>query len=112
MTLVHHSPGQMLGLLPRTELTPPFYYCVAWVWARVFGFGEAGLRSLSALAGVATVPAAYAAARTLISRRAGWVAAALVACNPLLIWYSQEARSYAVLVLLATLSRVHLRSAA
>jgi hypothetical protein len=27
-----------------------------------------------------------------------------VACNPLLIWYSQEARSYAVLVLLTTLS--------
>ena len=104
VVLVHHSPGQMLGLLPRTELTPPLYYCLAWAWARVFGYGEAGLRSLSTLAGVATVPAMYGAGAKLISRRAGLVAAALAVCNPLLIWYSQEARSYALLVLLATLS--------
>lgn len=102
--LVHHSPGQMFGLLPNTELTPPLYYGIAWIWARIFGFGEVGLRSISALAGVATVPVAYGAAAKLVSRRAGLIAAALVCCNPLLIWYSQEARSYALLVLLATLS--------
>jgi mannosyltransferase len=102
--LVHHSPGQMLALLPKTELTPPLYYCVLWVWAHVLGYGEAGLRSLSALAGVATIPAIYAAGAKLVSRRAGLVAAALAACNPLLIWYSQEARSYAVFFLLGSLS--------
>jgi hypothetical protein len=32
------------------------------------------------------------------------VAAALVACNPFLIWYSQEARAYSLMVALATLS--------
>ena len=98
--LVHFAPGKMLGLIPRTESTPPLYYCVAWVWARLFGYGEAALRSLSALAGVATVPVAYGAAAKLISRRAGLIAAALTACNPFLIWYSQEARSYSLLVLL------------
>ena len=51
----------MLGLIPQTESTPPLYYCVAWVWARVFGFGEAGLRSLSALCRGATVPVVYCA---------------------------------------------------
>ena len=50
----------MLGLLPQNETTPPLFYCVAWVWARVFGFGEFALRSLPALAGVATVPVMYA----------------------------------------------------
>ena len=50
--LVHFSPGKMLGLIPQTESTPPLYYCVAWVWARVFGYGETGLRSLSAVCGV------------------------------------------------------------
>jgi mannosyltransferase len=104
VTLVHHSPGKMLGLLPQTELTPPLYYCTAWLWARIFGFGEAGLRSLSAVCGVLLVPVVYGAAAKLVSRRAGLVAAALVAFNPLLIWYSQEARSYAMLVLLAALS--------
>ena len=98
---VHLSPGAMLGLLPRNETTPPLFYCIAWVWARVFGFGEVGLRSLSALAGVATVPLAYALGVKLISRRAGVTAAALTACNPFLIWYSQEFRPYELLVLLS-----------
>jgi mannosyltransferase len=102
--LVHLSPGKMIGLIPQSESTPPLYYCVAWVWARIFGYGEAGLRSLSALAGVATIPVVYAAAAKLISRRVGVIAAAVTACSPLLIWYSQEARSYALLVLLSAVS--------
>jgi mannosyltransferase len=102
--LVHFPPGKMLGLIPQTESTPPLYYCVAWAWARVFGYGEVGLRSLSALAGVAMIPVLYGAGVRLISRRAGVIAAALAACNPLLIWYSQEARSYQLLALLTALS--------
>jgi 4-amino-4-deoxy-L-arabinose transferase-like glycosyltransferase len=102
--LVHFSPGKMLGLIPQSESTPPLYYCVAWVWARIFGYGEVGLRSLSALAGVAVVPVVYGAGSKLLSARAGVIAAALAACNPLLIWYSQEARSYELLVLLSALS--------
>jgi len=102
--LVHFSPGKMLGLIPQTESTPPLYYCVAWVWARLFGYGEIGLRSLSAVCGVLTVPVAYGAGARLISRRAGLIAAALTACSPLLIWYSQEARSYEMLVFLSSVS--------
>ncbi len=102
--LVHFSPGKMLGLIPQTESTPPLYYCVAWVWARVFGYGETGLRSLSALCGVLVVPVAYGAGARLISRRAGIIAAALTASSPLLIWYSQEARSYEMLVFLSSVS--------
>jgi 4-amino-4-deoxy-L-arabinose transferase-like glycosyltransferase len=94
----------MLGLIPHTESTPPLYYLVAWVWARVFGYGEAGLRSLSAVAGVLTVPVAYGAGARLVSRRTGLIVAALCACNPFLIWYSQEARSYSLLVLFSALT--------
>ena len=50
------------------------------------------------------VPVAYGAGSKLISRRAGLIAAALTACSPLLIWYSQEARSYEMLVLLSSVS--------
>jgi mannosyltransferase len=102
--LVQFSPGKMIGLIPQTESTPPLYYCVAWVWARVFGYGEAGLRSLSAVFGVLLVPIAYGAGAKLISRRAGLIAAALTTCSPLLIWYSQEARSYEMLACLSALS--------
>jgi mannosyltransferase len=102
--LVHFSPGKMLGLIPQTESTPPLYYCVAWVWARVFGYSETGLRSLSAVCGVVLVPVVYSGGAKLISRRAGVIAAAFAASSPLLIWYSQEARSYEMLALLSGLS--------
>jgi mannosyltransferase len=101
---MHGTPGQMLRALPRTESTPPLYYLAAWGWSRIFGDTELGLRSLSALVGVFAVALAYAAGRTLATRRVGHVAAALVAVNPFLVWYSQEARAYSLLVFLGALS--------
>lgn len=102
--LVRMGFHRLVETIPRTESTPHLYYLLAWVWARIFGTGEVGLRSLSALLGTAAVPVAGEIGRVLVSRRAGILAAALVAANPLLVWYSQEARAYALLVLLAGLS--------
>jgi mannosyltransferase len=93
--------GAMINTVAHYETTPPLYFLAAWVWAHVFGTSEAGLRSLSALAGVALVPIAYITGRELVSRRAGVIAAAFVAVNPFLIWYSQEARAYMLLAALA-----------
>jgi mannosyltransferase len=93
--------GAMLNTVVHVETTPPLYFVVIWAWAHLFGNGEAALRSVSMLAGVALVPLAYLAARDLVNPRAGVIAAALVTFNPFLIWYSQEARTY---MLLAALS--------
>ena len=71
-----------------------------WFWAKVFGSGEVALRSISTLAGIALVPIAYLSARELVSRWAGVIAAAFVAVNPFLIWFSQEARAYMLLAAL------------
>ena len=102
--LVRMSLGAMLRTIPRTESTPPAYYVLAWVWTRLFGSGEYGLRSLSALAGVAAVPVVFAAGRRLAGPRAGAVAGLLVATSPLLVWFSQEARAYALAALLSAIT--------
>jgi mannosyltransferase len=106
--LVDRDLWGMLKGVRETESTPHLYYLLAWLWSRVFGDGEAALRSMSALFGIATVPVAYAAARELFSQRAALVGAALVAVNPWLVWYSQEARAYSLFVLLATASLLFL----
>jgi mannosyltransferase len=93
-----------LDRVPGSEATPPLYYALAWAWTRLFGSGEVGIRSLSALAGTATIPVAWWAGRELVSRAAGMAAAALVTFSPYMVWYSQEARAYALLVLLCGLS--------
>ena len=97
----HSSFGGMLGTVAHIETTPPLYFVLIWLWAHVFGSGEVALRSFSTLAGIALVPIAFLSARELVSRPAGVLAAAFVAVNPFLVWYSQEARAY---MLLAALS--------
>lgn len=93
--------GALLRGVARTESTPPLYYALAWVWAHLFGDGEVALRSLSALLGAALVVAAYVLGRRIGGGLAGWIGAALVAANPLLVWYSQEARAYSLAALTA-----------
>lgn len=95
---------QMLKTIPSTESTPPLYYVLAWVWSQLSGTGEFGLRALSAIFGTAAVPVLYAAAREFVSRRAALLAAGLAAMSPALVWYSQEARAYGLLILLSALS--------
>lgn len=90
-----------------SESAPPLYYALAWLWTQLTGTGEAGLRSFSAIAGVATVPVAYLIGADLRDQRAGFAAAALVAVNPMLLWYSQEARDYSLLVLLTAVATLY-----
>jgi uncharacterized membrane protein len=53
------SFGEAMDAVNYSESAPPLYYALAWLWTQVTGTGEYGLRSLSALAGVAIVPVAY-----------------------------------------------------
>jgi hypothetical protein len=102
--LVTRSLGGMLSAIPHSESTPPLYYAAAWLWVQVFGTSAAGMRSLSALFGTATIVVVALIARRIAGNAAGVAAAALAAASPLLIWYSQEARAYALLVLLCAIS--------
>jgi mannosyltransferase len=90
-----------------SESAPPLYYALAWLWTQLTGTAELGLRSFSAVAGIATTPVAYLLGAELRGRRTGIAAAALVAVNPMLVWYSQEARAYALLVLLTSLAALY-----
>jgi 4-amino-4-deoxy-L-arabinose transferase-like glycosyltransferase len=98
---------QAMDAVGFSESAPPLYYALAWAWTQVAGTEEVGLRTVSALAGVATVPVAYMLGAELSDRRAGVIAAALVAVNPMLVWYSQEARGYALFALLTALSLLY-----
>lgn len=103
--ILHPSLFDTLSASVRGESTPPLYYLVAWLWSRPFGSGEVGLRSLSALAGTASIAVVYLGAVSLpLPRRAGLLAAAIVAVAPVLVWFSQDARAYSLAFLLTALS--------
>jgi mannosyltransferase len=96
-----------LHLLWWREANMSLYYVLLRIWLH-FGQSEYFIRSLSVVAAVATVPAIYWLGSLLYDRRVGLIAAALLAFNAYHIRYAQEARSYALFVLLATLSSAFL----
>jgi mannosyltransferase len=102
--VLHSGLGPTLRAVVHHENTPPLWYLLAWADARLFGDGELALRLPSALAGILTVPVVWAIAARLAGRRAAVIAAAIVAVNPLFLWYSQEARAYGLFVLTGALA--------
>jgi hypothetical protein len=96
--------GATLHNVVHSENTPPLWYVLEWALSRLLGTGVTALRLLSALAGIATVPVAWAIGWELAGRRAAIVTALLVASSPLFVWYSQEARAYSLFVLCASLA--------
>jgi hypothetical protein len=73
---------------------PPLYYWLLKIWGQRFGQTEDGLRSLSVVFGVASVALTFAIGRRLFGLGAAFVAALIVACAPLAVYYSQEVRMY------------------
>src|SRR6476469_10447106 len=57
--------GHAMDAVGFSESAPPLYYALAWFWTQLTGTGEFGLRSISALAGVATVPGVFLIGREL-----------------------------------------------
>jgi uncharacterized membrane protein len=98
LILVHRGFSGMLSHLVSSESTPPLYYVLVWAWTKLFGAGPVGFRSMSALIGTLTIPTMYLAGRE-ISVRVGLWAALLTTLSPSMYFFSQEARTYALLVL-------------
>ena len=91
----------------NAEISPPLSFVVAWLTTRI-GVSPGWLRCASVLAGTATVPLLYLVGLRSVGRAAGLVAAAIAAFAPFLIYYSGEARGYAVLMALVLLSTASL----
>ncbi len=81
---------------------PPLYYLLLHGWRRVFGDSEMAFRFPSVLFGVLLVAVMYRLVGSLFGRRVALMSSALAALNPFLVWYSQEARMYALAAFIAT----------
>ncbi len=85
---------------------PPVWALLMHAWSAVFGQTEAALRWPAVLAGTLLVPLVWQILKLSrpADRSARLLAALLVALSPLLLLYSQEARMYAIVTLLAAVS--------
>jgi mannosyltransferase len=93
----------LLHLLWRREANMSLYYLLLRGWLH-FGSSPFFVRSLSVIVSLATLPAIFWLARKLFDARVALIAVALISFNAYHIRYAQEARSYSLFVLLATLA--------
>lgn len=86
------------------DIHPPLYYLLLHVWVALAGVTEYAARFPSALVGTLTVALVARLGRDLLPTPGGLAAALLAATAPLPIWYSQEARMYALATCLGALA--------
>jgi len=99
------GPAEMFPLLCRIDGTrAPLHPLLLMGWLRLFGHSDLAARAFGAVLGVATVVVVYALGRRAFDEATALWGAWLAAVCPTLVYYSQEVRMYALLVLLTVLS--------
>jgi 4-amino-4-deoxy-L-arabinose transferase-like glycosyltransferase len=101
------SFGDLLDAVSITERTPPLYYALAWVLAKV-GDPTFLIRLPSILLGAATIPITYVLARRWRGPEAGLLAATMFALAPAALFFGSEARAYATVGFLIALAALAL----
>ncbi|MDP2661519.1 MAG: glycosyltransferase family 39 protein, partial [Dehalococcoidia bacterium] len=81
----------------------PLYYLALMPWLKLAGTSDYALRWFSVAFGLLTVPVCYALARRLLGAKTAGMVAWLAGMSPFLVYYSQEARMYAMAGFLAIL---------
>jgi mannosyltransferase len=98
------------GVQSDLEITPPLYFILAWAAGKL-GDQLWLLRVPSLLAGTALVPLVYVVGRRTVGRSAALLGTAMAALSPFMVFYSTEARAYALMTFLVLLSTLALLNA-
>jgi hypothetical protein len=99
-----HGLRGIIESCSRGHSNPPLFHIFLWIWQKVFGINELSARALAATFGTLTIVALFFLGKEIFSSRVGLWASLVLAVNSFHLYYSQEVRPYALLVLLTLLS--------
>lgn len=83
----------------QADFHPPGWSMLIWFWTKLFGYSEVVVRIPSVIFGVLTIWFVFLIGKKLFSEKLGLLSALIICLNPLHIYYSQEARMYALATL-------------
>jgi 4-amino-4-deoxy-L-arabinose transferase-like glycosyltransferase len=89
-----------ISLWTANDVHPPLYFWLLHFWRLLSGDSEFGLRLLSAIIGLFTIPATYLLGKRLNGRFTGLLAALFMTISRFDIAWSQEMRMYSLAALL------------
>jgi 4-amino-4-deoxy-L-arabinose transferase-like glycosyltransferase len=92
--------AEMHRVLIEDLVHPPLHYYLLHGWFQIFGYGPLQARMLSLIFGVLAVLMLYVLARYLFGLTTALLSAFLLAVSQVTIMYSQEARPYAMCLLI------------
>jgi 4-amino-4-deoxy-L-arabinose transferase-like glycosyltransferase len=100
--LVSKMPiADFFGKFMPADFHPPLYYIIVHYWSLLFGTSEISLRLPSVIFGILTIYVVYLIAKE-VKMKWPYLAALYLATSGLHIYYSQEARMYALAALLVS----------
>ena len=84
------------------DVHPPLYNAFLWIWNHLVPYGpEIWLRLPSLLFGVSGLVCAWICFPKRLGKTAKWIFVSLLSCNLYVLFYSQHARSYMLMMLLS-----------
>lgn len=99
------KPIRRLIEIIAKDTAPPLHTVLLHYWIKIFGDGEFQTRFLSLIFGLSSIIPTYLISKKVFKNYLdSFLVIFLFAINPLLIWYSQETRSYSLLLLLGVSS--------
>jgi hypothetical protein len=88
---------RVLRAVRLSDTSPPLYYVLLHGWTRLFGTGDVTVRLFSVAWSLACLPLLVKIARRMGGGRAVLASATFFAFSPMIVYYSGEARMYALL---------------
>lgn len=98
------TPIEVISNVAALDIHPPFWFLVVNFSQRLGGNSDFAFRLPSVIAGILTVFVVYILGRNLFSGQVGLIAALLTSVSSFHLYYSQEARMYAIYGLLSTIT--------
>lgn len=102
---------ELLAAFTQPGFNGPLFFLILRGWLGLFGYSEFALRFFSLMCGVISVALIITLGKRLFSRAVGLIAGSLLAFSAYQVWYSQEAKMYTLITLLALASIYFLRRA-
>ncbi len=89
------------------DVTPPLNPFFVYIMTKSFPGSDFALRIPALIFGLISVPLLYLLGRQLFNEKVGLIASFLLAISPFHIWYSQDARMYALQWMLSLISLIY-----
>jgi len=105
LTIVH-SQGSILHNIawPLSDFYVPLYHVLLSIWSGIFGVGPIISRIPSAVLGTASIIIIYLIGKDLFNEKTATIASVIMAFSSYQLTYSQNARPYALYMLLSLIS--------